>query len=23
MGYRPQPKLRSYIPKPGSEKGRP
>ena len=23
MGYRPQPKLRSYIPKPGSKKGRP
>ena len=23
MGYRPQPKKRSYIPKPGSEKGRP
>ncbi len=23
MGYRPQPKRRSYIPKPGSEKGRP
>ena len=23
MGYRPQPKLRVYIPKPGSEKGRP
>lgn len=23
MGYRPQPKLRSYIPKPGSDKGRP
>jgi retron-type reverse transcriptase len=22
-GYRPQPKRRSYIPKPGSEKGRP
>jgi group II intron reverse transcriptase/maturase len=23
MGYRPQPKRRSYVPKPGSEKGRP
>jgi RNA-directed DNA polymerase len=23
MGYRPQPRRRSYIPKPGSEKGRP
>ena len=23
MGYKPQPKRRSYIPKPGSEKGRP
>ena len=23
MGYRPQPKRRSYIPKPGSDKGRP
>ena len=23
MGYRPQPKRRTYIPKPGSEKGRP
>jgi RNA-directed DNA polymerase len=23
LGYRPQPKLRRYIPKPGSEKGRP
>jgi len=23
MGYRPQPKLRSYIPKPGSKQGRP
>ena len=23
MGYRPQPKRRSYIPKPGSAKGRP
>ncbi len=23
MGYRPQPSRRSYIPKPGSEKGRP
>jgi len=23
MGYRPQPKRRVYIPKPGSEKGRP
>ena len=23
MGYRPQPKLRSYVPKPGSAKGRP
>ena len=23
MGYRPQPRLRVYIPKPGSEKGRP
>jgi RNA-directed DNA polymerase len=23
MGYRPQPKLRVYLPKPGSEKGRP
>ena len=23
MGYRPRPKRRSYIPKPGSEKGRP
>ncbi len=23
MGYRPKPKRRSYIPKPGSEKGRP
>jgi len=23
MGYRPQPKQRSYVPKPGSKKGRP
>ena len=23
MGYRPEPKRRSYVPKPGSEKGRP